>query len=204
MQKILEKIKSCQNGMNVSEFARFIGQKQQTVYCYLSGERKISLDFVYCVCEKCGVSADWLLGLSPQRVSRQSINTQATQPGRGEEQVCELERKNALLKQELANAKHDLALARARMEGLEFALKAIGTNLPGEQKDGAWLKTSAYARLLETMRSESRIANESVGKLVPRFDMTTEYLQLLKMLGMPNRKSDVKAGRKEESKRGDE
>ena len=67
MQKILEKIKTCQNGRSVSDFARLLGMKQPSVHFYLSGQRKLSLEFIYSVCDKCHVSADWLLGLSDAR-----------------------------------------------------------------------------------------------------------------------------------------
>ena len=38
--------------------------QQSTLDLYLKGKRKPSVEFVYCVCRRCGVSADWLLGLS--------------------------------------------------------------------------------------------------------------------------------------------
>ena len=108
MREILKKIKSCQNGMNTSEFARFLGLNQQTVYYYLAGERKISLEFVYTICEKCHVSADWLLDLPGGVAPAVAAQSAASTDGK----VAELERENAML--------------RGRIEGLEFALSALG------------------------------------------------------------------------------
>ena len=62
MQKILERLNECRNGMSVSAFARLLGLNQKTVDLYLKGERKPSVELVLAVCSKCGRSADWLLG----------------------------------------------------------------------------------------------------------------------------------------------
>lgn len=50
----------------MSSFARFIGIPQKSLDNYLKQGRKPSLELVLLVCSKCGVSADWLLGLSPE------------------------------------------------------------------------------------------------------------------------------------------
>lgn len=63
MQKFLERLNVCRNGMSVSAFARFLGLNQKTLDMYIKGERKPSVELVATVCSKCGCSADWLLGL---------------------------------------------------------------------------------------------------------------------------------------------
>lgn len=52
--------------MSVNRFARFLGVHQQTLNNYVLG-RAPSVDFIITVCQKCGVSADWLLGLTASR-----------------------------------------------------------------------------------------------------------------------------------------
>lgn len=63
MKDFLERLNRCREGMSVSQFARKIGMNQKTVDFYMKGERKPSVELIISVCSKCGVSADWLLGL---------------------------------------------------------------------------------------------------------------------------------------------
>lgn len=63
MKDFLDRLNFCRKGMNVSEFARFLGMNQKTLDFYIKGERKPSVELIISVCTKCGVSADWLLGL---------------------------------------------------------------------------------------------------------------------------------------------
>ena len=58
-----DRLKDLQGEMNTSEFARFLCVKQQTLDNYMRG-RSPNVEFVIAVCEKCGVSADWFLGIS--------------------------------------------------------------------------------------------------------------------------------------------
>ena len=62
MQKFLERLNECRNGMSVSAFSRLLGLNQKTLDLYIKGERKPSVELVLAVCSKCGRSADWLLG----------------------------------------------------------------------------------------------------------------------------------------------
>ena len=64
MQKFLERLNECRNGMSVSAFSRFLGLNQKTLDLYIKGERKPSVELVLAVCSKCGRSADWLLGIT--------------------------------------------------------------------------------------------------------------------------------------------
>jgi transcriptional regulator with XRE-family HTH domain len=66
MSDFVRRLKQLQNGRNTSEFARFLGVKQQTLDNYIKG-RKPSVEFIVTLCNKCGKSADWLLGLSETR-----------------------------------------------------------------------------------------------------------------------------------------
>ena len=63
----LARLNECRKGMSVSAFARHLGLNQKTVDLYIKGERKPSAELIIAVCSKCGVSADWLLGLSDDR-----------------------------------------------------------------------------------------------------------------------------------------
>lgn len=63
----LSRLDECRKGMSVSAFARHLGLNQKTVDLYIKGERKPSAELIIAVCSKCGVSADWLLGLTGDR-----------------------------------------------------------------------------------------------------------------------------------------
>ncbi len=71
--QIVARVDSLRGGRSVSSFARFIGIPQKSLDNYLKQGRKPSLELILLVCSKCGVSADWLLGLSPE--SRQTHET---------------------------------------------------------------------------------------------------------------------------------
>lgn len=49
--------------MNQSEFARFIGISRQSIGFYESGSRLPDASTIRLICDKCNVSADWLLGV---------------------------------------------------------------------------------------------------------------------------------------------
>lgn len=72
MDKFLERLNECRNGMSVSAFARFLGLNQKTLDLYIKGERKPSVELVLAVCSKCGRSADWLLGITTEVESKQT------------------------------------------------------------------------------------------------------------------------------------
>lgn len=50
--------------MNTTEFAEKLGLSRQTVGFYLNGDRIPDALTLRLICERCSVSADWLLGLS--------------------------------------------------------------------------------------------------------------------------------------------
>ena len=66
MQRFLERLNECRNGMSVSAFSRFLGLNQKTLDLYIKGDRKPSVELVLAVCSKCGRSADWLLGITSE------------------------------------------------------------------------------------------------------------------------------------------
>jgi plasmid maintenance system antidote protein VapI len=63
MAQILDRIDQLKRGMNTTAFSRFLGVNQKTLDHVLKAERKPSIELVTTICEKCNVSADWLLGL---------------------------------------------------------------------------------------------------------------------------------------------
>lgn len=70
----LARIRQLQNSRSVSAFAAFIGVNQKTLDHIVKGERKLSVEVLISICSKCGVTADWLLGLDEEHaVSTDSI-----------------------------------------------------------------------------------------------------------------------------------
>lgn len=67
--RFIRNLKELQAGDSVSAFARRIGIKQQTLDACLKGQRKPSVEMVYTISCKLGVSTDWLLGLSDARTA---------------------------------------------------------------------------------------------------------------------------------------
>lgn len=66
MEKFLSRLEILRGNSGVTEFARLLGVRQQTLSNYVKG-REPPASFVKLVCEKMCVSADWLLGLSDAR-----------------------------------------------------------------------------------------------------------------------------------------
>jgi hypothetical protein len=53
--------------MNTSEFARFLGLRQPTLSRYMKGERTPTVKQLQTICHKCGVTVNWLTGLTDDR-----------------------------------------------------------------------------------------------------------------------------------------
>ena len=83
---------------SVTSFARYLEIPQNTLDCYIKGRRKPSVELILRVCKKCGVSADWLLGLSEDLGGSQ---TAAPQPAltKSRQKVFD---PNAILAEEIA------------------------------------------------------------------------------------------------------
>ncbi len=56
-----------QGDMSNTDFAELLGISRQTVGFYCNGDRIPDALGIKAIAEKCGVSSDWLLGLSPER-----------------------------------------------------------------------------------------------------------------------------------------
>lgn len=66
MAKLLifaERLAELKGDMSVPEFAEKIGVARQTAGFYLKGDRAPDSEMLCQICQRCGVSADWLLGL---------------------------------------------------------------------------------------------------------------------------------------------
>ena len=61
---ILSRINTLRGDMTVYEFAQKIGISSQTVGIWFRGDREPSAVDILTICQKCGCSADYLLGLS--------------------------------------------------------------------------------------------------------------------------------------------
>lgn len=108
MKKVLARINLCkEENESTASFARRIGVSQQTTHNYLSGGRKISLEFINSICCNCQVSADWLLGFTDERTGTAAPVA------------------DTALQKQVEELKLKLAEANARIAGLEFALNAL-------------------------------------------------------------------------------
>ncbi len=70
-----ERLNELLGGMSSTEFAKKIGLSRQTVGFYLNGDRIPDSETLLQICEKCGVSADWLLGLTPEDTPDQTTRS---------------------------------------------------------------------------------------------------------------------------------
>lgn len=69
----VRRLRELQGHESVSAFARRLEIPQKSLDCYIKGEHKPSVDLLLRVSTKCGVSADWLLGLSDERGPSQVV-----------------------------------------------------------------------------------------------------------------------------------
>lgn len=67
---VLFRLKTVQGELSTTEFARRCGIPQQTMDNQIRGARRTSIEVVAAVARAFGVSADWLLGLTDERVPR--------------------------------------------------------------------------------------------------------------------------------------
>lgn len=101
----------------VTAFARYLEIPQNTLDCYIKGRRKPSVELILRVCKKCGVSADWLLGISEDRGGSQSA-APTSLVTKSLQKVLE---PSALLSEELAAIRRELH----RQAGELAALKQL-------------------------------------------------------------------------------
>lgn len=100
----------------VTAFARYLEIPQNTLDCYIKGRRKPSVELVLRVCKKCGVSADWLLGISEDRGGSQSA---APMPmvTKSRQKVLD---SSAVLKEELAAIRRQLESQQKEIAALKY------------------------------------------------------------------------------------
>ena len=67
LDKFLERLKELQGDGSVAALARRIGIRQNTFDLYIKGKRKPSVELVFSIIYNCGVSFEWLFGLSDVR-----------------------------------------------------------------------------------------------------------------------------------------
>ena len=67
LEKFLERLKELQGNGSVAALARRIGIRQNTFDLYMKGRRKPSVELVFSIIHNCGVSFEWLFGLSDER-----------------------------------------------------------------------------------------------------------------------------------------
>ncbi len=86
-------LKDSMEGMRkstIQEFAQIVGVTRPTMSYYLSGQREPDASTVRQICQKCNVSADWLLGLSDVRTLDANARAAADYTGLSAEAVEEL------------------------------------------------------------------------------------------------------------------
>ena len=74
----LVRLKELQGKESVSAFARHLEMPQTTLNSYVLGRRKPSVELIKRICLKCGVTSDWLIGISDERDGSQSAAPKQT------------------------------------------------------------------------------------------------------------------------------
>ena len=81
-----ERVRELQGEKTNTEFADFLGISRQTVGFYCNGDRVPDALTLIKISQKCGVSADWLLGLSDYK-NKETESTSAKELGLSEKSV---------------------------------------------------------------------------------------------------------------------
>ena len=81
-----ERFRELQGEKTNTEFADFLGISRQTVGFYCNGDRVPDALTLIKISQKCGVSADWLLGLSDYK-NKETESTSAKELGLSEKSV---------------------------------------------------------------------------------------------------------------------
>ncbi len=81
-----ERFRELKGKQNDTEFAGFLGISRQTVGFYSNGDRLPDAITLVKISQKCGVSADWLLGLSDYK-NKETESTSAKELGLSEKSV---------------------------------------------------------------------------------------------------------------------
>lgn len=82
-----ERLNALLAGRSITFFANRLGISRQTMGFYLSGERIPDIKTLRQICESCGVSSDWLIGLSDVRSTDASVKRLCEYTGLSEETV---------------------------------------------------------------------------------------------------------------------
>lgn len=111
MQNIfITRLKELQGENPVTAFARYLEIPQNTLDCYIKGRRKPSVELILRVCKKCGVSADWLLGLSEARDGQNDVG-----------QTTPVTKKRQIQFEPRIDVLTEIAAMKRRMQQLEAA-----------------------------------------------------------------------------------
>lgn len=85
--KFKERLNSLLGECSVTEFAKTLGISRQTLGFYLNGDRIPDIETLTQICERCSVSADWLLGLSNEPSPDMDFQAISKKLGLGEDAV---------------------------------------------------------------------------------------------------------------------
>ena len=85
-----ERLNSLLEGRSITEFAKELGMSRQTLGFYLNGDRIPDIKAIRQICEFCGVTADWLIGLSEVKSPDTTVQAVCAFTGLSEEAVNSL------------------------------------------------------------------------------------------------------------------
>ena len=102
-----QRLRELRGSLTQAQYAEKIGSKQTTLSSWERGFREPNIDGIVLIATSCGVSADWLLGISDDRGG----GAPAADTTETEKKIVELEKENLALKGEI--------------KGLQFALDAV-------------------------------------------------------------------------------
>ena len=111
-----ERFSQLRGDMKQDEFAEFLGFSRPTVALYESGKRVPDAVALKTIAVKCGVSADWLLGLSEVRSPKPDVQLICNSTGLSENAIIEL--------QKVWKPLHDNGIALQPNNVIEFILNS--------------------------------------------------------------------------------
>ena len=104
--------------ISIAEFGRFLVINQRTLRNYIKGERSPSIEMLEIICTKCGVTADWVLGIS-------NIKTNGTLPLPVQEPCSACLEKDTMIREQFTTIREQSSTIREQSTTISQQVAAL-------------------------------------------------------------------------------